>query len=100
MVDPWVKLKIEEVKAFTVHIKAVAHKSSSVIKMSGNVLVFLDCSVHNEADRSLKMEVYGKSMRIDQYLLLYSLNPLQLMLGVIQTLNHWAQMAPLRDNGK
>lgn len=88
-------------KAFTVHINAMAHKIIFSHKdVRDNIFAFLDWSVYNEADRSPKKEVYGKNMHIGQYLLLYSLNPLQLKLGVIQTLNHWAQMAPLRDNGK
>lgn len=60
---------------------AVAHKIIFSHKdVRDNVFAFLDCLVYNEFDRSLKMEVYGKSTHIGQYLLLYSLNPLQLKL--------------------
>lgn len=61
------------------------------------VLVFLDCAVNNQADRSL--QVYKKSM--EQYLLtpVTLHNPTQ-AIHVIQLLNPRTQMVPSMVEGK
>ncbi|XP_060756573.1 uncharacterized protein LOC132867607, partial [Neoarius graeffei] len=99
--DTWVKIKIQEVEAFSKHINAVDSNINFTREdVSGNNLAFLDCDVHIRQDRSLSIEVYRKPTHTDQYLLFDSHHPLEHKLGVIRTLQHRAQNIPTTLEGK
>ncbi|XP_060756880.1 uncharacterized protein LOC132867932 [Neoarius graeffei] len=99
--DTWVKIKIQEVEAFSKHINAVdSNINFTREEVSGNNLAFLDCDVHIRQDRSLSIEVYRKPPHTDQYLLFDSHHPLEHKLGVIRTLQHRAQNIPTTLEGK
>ena len=79
--DLWttrVKIKTQEVQAFTEHI----FSTDSNIKFTredvrNNRLAFLDCAAHIDEDRSLHIGVYRKPTHRDQCLLFDSHHPLE-----------------------
>ncbi len=59
--DTWVKIQTHEVEAFTDHIHTVVSNIKFTREdVKDNVLAFLDCAVHLEADGCLNVEVYRK----------------------------------------
>ncbi|KAM7378702.1 hypothetical protein PAMP_004307 [Pampus punctatissimus] len=93
--DTWVKIKTQEVQAFTEHINSVDRNIKFTREdVKDNSLPFLDCDVHIGKDRSLHIGVYRKPTHTDQYLLFDSHHPLEHKLGVIRTLQHRADNVP------
>lgn len=84
--NTFVKIKINEVEAFTKHQSIKCPREDT----SDKALTFLDCKVIIEKDRTLKVEVYRKPTHTDQYLDFNSNHPSQHKLGVIRTLLHRA----------
>ena len=76
MDDTWVKIKSQELEAFTQHINSVdsnIHFTREDVK--DNRLPFLDCAVAVGKDGNLSIEVYRKPTHTDQYLLFDSHHP-------------------------
>ena len=94
--DTWVTIRTGEVEAFTGHIHAVDNNIKfSREDVRGDSLPILDCAGHTEEDRRLNIEVYTKKPpHTYHYLLFFSHHPLEHKLGVIRTLNHWAETVP------
>ncbi|XP_040922260.1 uncharacterized protein LOC121200823, partial [Toxotes jaculatrix] len=93
--DTWVKIKTQDLQAFTEHINSVDKNIKFTREdVKDNHLPFLDCDVHLAEDRSLYIGVYRKPTHTDQYLLFDSHHPLEHKLGVIRTLEHRADNIP------
>lgn len=87
--DTWVKIKTQEVRAFTEHINSVdINMKFTREDVKDSHLPFLDCDVQVREDRSLRIGVYRKPIHTDQYLLFDSHHPLVHKLGVIRTLQN------------
>ncbi|KAK7925859.1 hypothetical protein WMY93_008169 [Mugilogobius chulae] len=99
--DTFVKIKKQDLEAFTSHINAVDSNIKFTREDSkDNQLAFLDCSAIIGEDGKLQLEVYRKPTHTDQYLLFDSNHPLQHKLGVIRTLQHRAEEVPTSSEGK
>uniref|UniRef100_UPI0009B3C823 LOW QUALITY PROTEIN: uncharacterized protein LOC109967683 n=1 Tax=Monopterus albus TaxID=43700 RepID=UPI0009B3C823 len=99
--DAWVKIRTQEVEAFTKHINLVDNNIKFTREDArDDCLAFLDCAVHLGGERSLQVEVYRKPTHTDQYLLFDSHHPLQHKLGVIRTLNHKAEVPTTAEGAK
>ncbi len=93
--NTWVKIKTQEVQAFTEHINSVDKNIKFTREdVRDSHLPFLDCKVHTGEDRSLHIGVYRKATHTDQYLLFDSHHPLEHKPGVIRTLQHRADNVP------
>ncbi|XP_049914604.1 uncharacterized protein LOC126398968 [Epinephelus moara] len=93
--DTWVKIKTQEMQAFTQHIDSVDRNIKFTREdVKDNGLPFLDCDVHITEDKGLHIGVYRKPTHTDQYLLFDSHHPLEHKLGVIRTLQHRADNLP------
>lgn len=90
VVDTWVKIKTQEVQAFTEHNNSV-DKNIKFTKedVKDNHLPFLDCDVHFSKGRNLHIGVYRKPTHRDQYLLFDSHHPLDHKLDVNPAAQGW-----------
>ena len=83
------------VEASPEHQNAVDNNIKLTLEdVRGDSQPVLDCAVHTEEGRSLNIEIYRKPTHTNQYLLFNSHHPLEHKLGVIRTLNHWAETGP------
>ncbi|XP_012811622.2 uncharacterized protein LOC105946468, partial [Xenopus tropicalis] len=90
--DTWVKIRSNEVAAFSEHINSVDNNIKFTREdVHENKLAFLDCLISIQEGGILKTEVYRKPTHTDQYLLFDSHHPLEHKLGVIRTLHHRAE---------
>ncbi len=93
--DTWVKIKTQEVQAFTEHINSVDKNIKFTREdVEDNGLPFLDCDVHIGEDGSLHIGVYRKATHTDQYLFFDSHHPLEHKPGVLRTLQHRSDNLP------
>ena len=91
----WVKIKIQEVQAFTNHINTVdLHIKFTSEDTKDNLLALLDCAITIGSNGRLGIEICTKPTHTEQYLQFDSHHTLQHKLGVIRTLNHRARNTP------
>lgn len=91
-------IAIHAFEAFNDHLNSVDNQIQKDVR--DNHLVFVDCVVHIGKNGELNIEVYRKSIHINQYLLFDSHHPLKHKLGVIQDPKHRAQTIPSEADGK
>lgn len=98
MDDIWVKIEIKRVDATTHYLGT----SGSLLKMSGSRAFGLPglCRTHWSWQKPQCWEVQKEHRHGQTWCLHWLHHPLWHKLGVIQTLNHRAEVVPLREVGK